>query len=420
MKKFIFLIIAIVAIVVGVVFWPLIIPQYSPAEYMNEGNVLDNSVATSAIELESRIVVLNNKKEVTFRLPKEFDITVAAEDLGKARFMAESPDGRVFVPDMVNYNLSHEGKIFILENFDEKTGSFQNKHTYLSGLRGPNSLAFYTDKDGQDWLYIALTAHLIRYKYAAGDIVPSSKPEIIIEFPNTQTPGETSVVWHITRTLLFQKDTLYVAIGSGCNSCEQPTDETRAMIFSIDPNGKNVRMYANGLRNAVGIEWAKGSLYATENGVDHMGPGSPNEVMYKIDEGKHYGWPYCYELNGILQEDTSQEWNREFSCEDFPLSLAAFDPHSAPLGLTYFEDAHPALKGFFLVSLHGSFQPEIGTGYKIMRVSGNGTQDVFMEGFLSEEGERVARPVHILQKDKNSFFLTDDHGGRIYYIYAAR
>lgn len=369
-----------------------------------------------SINLIPQTVSFSDEAQAIFQIPEGFALSVAAEGLGKARFMAESPDGRIFVPDMVDYRLSHEGKLFILEDFDEETGTFQTKHTYLSGLRGPNSVAFYTDDEGNDWLYLALTEHLLRYPYKAGDIEPSGEPEVVTTFPNTQTPGETSVVWHITRTLLFHNDTLYISIGSGCNSCEQLEGVLRGMIMVMNPDGSDARMYADGLRNSVGIEWADGSLYATENGVDHLGPHAPQEVMYKITEGVHYGWPYCYELGGEVVPDTTTSWEEPISCGEVPHSLTSFAPRSAPLGFTYFEDAHPILENHFLVALHGSFEKEIGTGYKIMRVSKNGEKEVFMDGFLNEDGDRVARPVDILQKDKNSFFFTDDFGGRVFYV----
>src|SRR3989344_136211 len=186
----------------------------------------------------------------------------------------------------------------------------------------------------------------------------------------------------------------------------------------MDPDGKNSRVYADGIKNAVGLVWANGSLYATENGVDHLGKEDPDDLMYKITEGEHYGWPYCYESNGGKVEDTTQTWKGEPRvCKDVPLSFAAFEPHSAPLGLAYFEKARDLLSGSFLVALHGSFRPEIGNGYQLMRVSKDGKQEVFMDGFLDGEGERTARAVDILQKDESSFFMTDDFGGRLFYIY---
>lgn len=392
------------------------------------------------IKLAPAAVTFANGARATFQLAEPFRLAVAAEGLGKARFMAFSPDGRMFVADMVNMNLSGEGKIYILENFDEKTKRFQIKRTYLSGLRGPNSVAFYTDENSRAWIYIALTANLIRYPYRAGDIRPSGKPKIITAFPNRQVSGESSVVWHITRTVKFHDNRLYVSVGSGCNACEQPKGEMRAMIYSMNPDGGDKRVYAAGLRNAVGFTWADGELYATVNGADHLGPQAPNDTMYRLTPGTHYGWPYCYESAGRIYPDTSKKWKQSFSCREVPLSFAAFEPHAAPLGLEYFDmDTHPVLKNAFLAALHGSFEPAIRGGYHIVRVSKDGEQEVFMDGFLREDreqsnrfidtveahtdlptgtGERIGRPVDILRKDADSFFFTDDHNGRMYYVYA--
>lgn len=427
----------------------LLKPSESTTENISIVNNVDNTEPKETetklaeqipIKLTPTTVMFEDGTQSTFQLAEPFRLAVAAEGLGKARFMAISPDGRLFVPDLVNMNLSYEGKIYILEDFDEATKRFRTKRTYLSGLRGPNSVAFYTDKNGQEWIYIALTANIIRYPYSAGDIKPRTDSEIITTFPNEQVPGESNIVWHITRTIKFHDNRLYVSIGSGCDACEQPDGEMRAMIYSISPDGSDKRVYADGLRNAVGFTWADGELYSTINGVDHLGPRAPDDVIYKLTKGKHYGWPYCYESNGKIYPDTSREWIRSFSCKEVPSSFSAFRPHAAPLGIEYFpKDAHPTLKNTFLVALHGSFDPEIRAGYHIVRVSKNGEQEIFMDGFLAEKDkqtawlmntvyahtdqltgniERFGRPVDILQIDTNSFFFTDDYKGRIYYVYA--
>jgi glucose/arabinose dehydrogenase len=380
-----------------------------------EDEVVPNGLAP--ITLKEQTVSFEDGSEITYRIAEPFEITVAAEGLGKARFMALSPDGRIFVPDIVNYNLSHQGELHVLGGFDEETGRFTEHHTYLSGLRGPNSVAFYTDDEGKHWLYLALTAHLVRYPYTPGDVKPSGKGEIVTTFPNTQTPGEKSVVWHITRTLHFEDDRLYISIGSGCNSCEQPAKELRGMVMVMNPDGSDAHMYADGLRNSVGLEFAEGSLYVTNNGVDHLG-NEPYETMFKIEEGKHYGWPYCYQGENGPEPDTTGMWSREYSCEDAPHPLTTFDSRSAPLGLRFFENAHAVLEGAFLVALHGSFDVTTGTGNQVRRVALDGTNELFMDGFLSEDGERLGRPVDFLQHDENSFFMTDDHAGVIYFVRA--
>lgn len=385
--------------------------EVAPAPDEEEGSELQ------PITLAARSVTFDDGREFTFRIAEPFSIAVAAEGLGKARFMAMSPDDRLFVPDLVDYQLSHEGAVYILEDFNTETKRFETQHTYLSGLRGANSIAFHTDAEGDHWLYLALTEHLVRYPYAPGDTEPSREPEVILEFPNTQAENARSVVWHLTRTIAFRDGRLYISIGSGCNACEQPPGDMRAMIASILPDGSDLQVYAEGLRNAVDFTWADDVMYATENGADHLGADLPDERMYRLTEGAHYGWPYCYELDGDMIPDTSVEWDDFVSCSELAPAFAAFEPRSAPLGVEYFNRAHPVLQGAFLVALHGSFDPALMRGNRVMRVAMDGTQEVFMDGFQNDAGERHARPLGFLQHGEDAFFLSDDHGGRIFYIY---
>jgi len=352
----------------------------------------------------------------TFQVPEGVMLTIAAENLGKVRFMAWSPDGRLFVPDMVDYLMSPNAKLWVLGDFDPEKGTFGTRDVFLSPLQGVNDVAFYRDSEGQDWLYIAETAYLKRYRYTEGDMRPQGSAEIVATFPGQQSIGEESVVWHITRTLEFVDDELYISIGSGCNSCEELAGE-RAMIIVMNPDGSNVREYATGLRNAVGIEWARGQLYATANGADHLGIDAPDEALFSIEEGTHYAWPYCYLKGGEWYNDVSQVWRENFSCIDAPTPVAVFPPRSAALGVTYFDESvHPLLVDSFLVALHGSFEAYLKSGYKIVRVTPSGEQKTFIDGFQLRDATRVARPVDILMVDQYSFLFTDDYGGRIYHV----
>lgn len=385
---------------------------------LDMSSVDNESEDTSSINLESETIAFESGEEVEFRIDESFDISVAEEGLGKARFISESPDGRFFVPDMVDYELSHEGEIFILDDFNEDTHEFESRTTYLSDLRGPHDVSFYTDSEGNDWIYITLTEHLIRYPYNEGDTSPPSDPEVVYEFPNEVSPNADGGVWHLTRSILFDDDRMFISVGSGCNACEEVEGDLRPVVLTMTPEGDDVEVYAEGIKNAVGLGLVDGQLYATENGPDHLGIDAPNDTFYKVEEGEHYGWPYCYELSGRIYKDDSVENSDSFSCEDVPLSFASFQAHSAPLGFNYFEDFNsPVLEDSFLVAMQGSWEKEIGTGYKLNRVTEEGKVNTFMDGFLDENGDRVGRPVDVFQKDENSFFVTDDFNGKMYYIY---
>src|SRR3989344_7365559 len=127
------------ALAVGAIAFVGFVVVSNTSTWNNFSNPAEDTIVGTppALELVTRTVSLEDGSEITFRLPVPFEIAEAAEGLGKARFMAMSPDGRLFVPDIVDYNLSHQGKVYVLEDFNEETKSFETKHAYLSGLRGP-------------------------------------------------------------------------------------------------------------------------------------------------------------------------------------------------------------------------------------------------------------------------------------------
>ena len=137
-----------------------------------------NSAAAAAQDLVPHRIHLANGKSLTLKMPANFAIDIAAQGMRRVRFMAKSPDGRIFATDMHSLDDNRLGKVYILEGWDEKTGEFAKVTTYLDHLRNPNNLAFYTEpgqdgKPGQSWLYLPLTDRLVRYRYNAGDEAPS-------------------------------------------------------------------------------------------------------------------------------------------------------------------------------------------------------------------------------------------------------
>ncbi len=362
-------------------------------------------------------ITLSDRTTFTLTAPDTYTITPAAQGLKRIRFMAWSPDERLFVTDMYDLSDNTKGKIYILEKFNTASSTFASTTAYLSNLRNPNSLAFYRDNEGQDWIYIALTDKLIRYKYTAGDMKPQGIAEVIATFPAYGLSYKYGG-WHLTRTITVHNDKLYISVGSSCNACEEKEPE-RASIIQMDPDGSNIVFFARGLRNAVGMEWVNEELFATNMGSDHLGDDKPNDMLYRIQPGTHYGWPYCYDHLGQVHEDTTIAWkNKNISCPIIPAADAEFPAHSAPLGLRYFTPSFSDqfLRDSFLVSLHGSSNIKLAQGYSIVKVTRDkGVVTDFIWGFL-KNGVRYGRPVDILQRDNVSFFFTDDYKGVLYYV----
>lgn len=365
----------------------------------------------AAPKLTPHHITLANGKAFDLNLAEGFEIAVAVQGLKRVRFMARSPDNRIFVTDMYNLTDNRRGVVYILDQFDPATRQFKKITKYLSNLRNPNSVAFYTDRNGTNWFYLALTDRLVRYRYEAGKDAPSGEPQVLATFPDYGL-GYKYGGWHLTRTVVIGGNgKLYVAVGSSCNACEEK-EEVRASILEMDPDGKNQRYFARGLRNAVGLRWVNDRLYATNMGSDHLGDNRPADTFYSMKSVANYGWPYCYQAGPKVYFDPKfNPGGTKFDCGKVPAALVPFAAHSSPLGLEYFDDS-------FLVALHGSTKKSLRRGYRVVRVSESrpGIAEDFITGFF--DGVRInGRPADIFKFSENSFLVTDDYSGVVYYIY---
>lgn len=377
------------------------------------------SVVEASPKLVPQHITLANGKSFDLNLPEGFGISIAMQGLKRVRFMARSPDNRIFVTDMYNLTDNKRGVVYILDDFDPARREFKKVTKYLTNLRNPNSVAFYTDEAGTNWFYLALTDRLVRYRYEAGSVAPSGEPEVLATFPDYGL-GYKYGGWHLTRTIAVgDNGRIYVSVGSSCNACEEK-EEVRATIVEMDADGKNQRYYARGLRNAVGLRWINGQLWATNMGSDHLGDNRPADTFYSIEGGKNYGWPYCFQAGARVFTDPKYNLgNKKLDCRQVPAAHTPFPAHSSPLGLEYFDStSDPALANSFLVALHGSTKRNLRRGYSVVRIeeARNGVVEDFINGFF--DGTRIfGRPADVFSFDKNGFLLTDDYSGVVYYVY---
>lgn len=366
-------------------------------------------------KLVSTKITLRSGKTVSLNVASDFEITPAAEGLKRVRFFAKSPDGRIFVTDMFNLTDNKKGAVYILDGWDAAKGKFSKVTPYMTSLHNPNSAQFYTDSSGQEWFYLAETHQLTRRKFTRGETTPTDKnPQVLATFPDYGLSYKYGG-WHLTRTITFSpQGKLFVSVGSSCNACVEK-EEVRASILEMDPDGKNQRVFAKGLRNAVGLRAIGNFVFATNQGSDHLGLQKPDETFYALREGTDYGWPYCHSSNGKIFADPG--FKRPGQCSKVPSPYAFFPARSSALGFDYFNDpdASPTIRDAFLVALHGSTNKAIGHGYKIVIMrKGEKLQD-FLTGFL-QNGKVVGRPCDIMKLDANSFLFTDDFSGIIYYV----
>jgi glucose/arabinose dehydrogenase len=349
----------------------------------------------------------NAPQQQSLNLPAGFSASVYAVTGGGARFMALGPDGAVYVA------LMGRGQIVRLDS----QGSYATPTKILDGLNAPSSLAFFGG-----YLYVGENNQIARFTFN-GAVDPASKQVVV---PNLPTGG------HATRTIGFGPDgLLYVAVGSSCNVCIE-SNPLRAAITVYNPDGSNGRTYASGLRNAVGFTWQldSGDMWATMNGRDDIGQDMgltgqaaknatdnlPPDYATRISDGGNYGWPRCY---GDHQLDP--KYGDAGFCATTIAPTAELQAHSAPLGLAFYTGAQfPAdYQGSLFVALHGSWDRENQTGYKVIRLVFENGQPVraedFATGWLNGSGV-WGRPVGVLVAPDGSLLVSDDSQGVIYRI----
>ena len=106
---------------------------------------------------------------------------------------------------------------------------------------------------------------------------------------------------HYTRNLIADRAgrKIYIAIGSASNVDEDNAwekDQRRAGIVEINPDGSGARIFANGLRNPVGMDWEPQTnvLWTVVNERDLLGDDLVPDYLTSVKEGAFYGWPFSY------------------------------------------------------------------------------------------------------------------------------
>jgi glucose/arabinose dehydrogenase len=344
------------------------------------------------------------------KAPSGFHISVFAEEVAGARMMIFTPGGVLLVSE------AGEGKVVALPD-SKHAGKAERMATILSGLNEPHGLAFYEGK-----LYVAENDMVRRFDWDEANL-RASNPQKLADLP---TGGG-----HSTRTLLFHGGKMYVSAGSSCNVCIEK-DPRRATVMEFNPDGSGQKIFAKGLRNAVGlaVNPKTDTVWVTVNGRDWLGDDLPPETIYDLGkDGGDAGWPYCY---GDRVPDSNFTKPGDNRCQSVIEPKVQMQAHSAPLGLAFYEGSQfPAeYQNNIFVAFHGSWNRSVPTGYKVVRVKlddkgqPQGGAEDFITGWLApgekQKGRWMGRPVGIVFGSDGSMYLSDDSAGVIYRITYAK
>jgi glucose/arabinose dehydrogenase len=333
-------------------------------------------------------------------VPAGLKVTYFARDLDGVRFMAVAPDGVLYATQ------PGRGRVVRLPDAN-RDGVADSVVVVVTGLSQPHGLAFH-----KGVLYVAATDGVARVSLGA-DGKSNGGPIYV----NRYSGGGA----HWTRTIVFGADSaMYVSVGSSCNLCiEESTDRAAVLRFNEDGSGK--RVFASGLRNAVGlaVEPQTGALWAAQNERDYLPPNHedlPPEEINILTDGGDYGWPYCYG-----DRVPSPEYNDAARCAKTIAPAAKLQAHSAPLGMTFLARATALpdeYRADLLVAYHGSWNRDTPTGAKVVRIHVSdgkpGAVEDFVTGWQKADGSRWGRPTDVVVASDGSVMISDDTGNAIY------
>ena len=358
--------------------------------------------------------VVKVPEKAALEAPEGFTVEVYAEQLPNARWLALTPDGDVLLAR------SKDDVILLLRDTDgdgkpDKNEPFADKS---NALHMPFGMAF-----AGDYFYVGNTDAVRRYAWKSGQLKLEGEGEEI-----TKLPGK-GYNEHWTRNVVASPDGgwLYVSVGSESNA---DVDESpRASILKMKPDGSERSVFANGMRNPVGLDFHPETkeLFTTVNERDKLGDGLVPDFLTRVKEGAFYGWPYAYlapqNLDPRRMKDGKSE-QPELAAKTVTPDLL-FEAHSAALGLSFSKGEMFPEKyrdGAF-VAFRGSWNRSKGTGYKIVFVPFKdgkpaGYYEDFVRGFLIDpDGPKVwGRPVGVLSMPDGSLLFSEEANGRLYRV----
>ena len=297
---------------------------------------------------------------------------------------------------------------------DNGDGVAEVQTTFMEGLNQPFGMALIGDT-----FYVGNTDGIVAFPYTAGADKITAQGRRLTTF---------KPAGHWTRSLLPSADgkKLYCGVGSLTNIAELgfEVEQGRACIYELDVASGESRIFASGLRNAVGLAFeptTKG-LWTVVNERDGLGDETPPDYLTSVREGGFYGWPYCYW--GKTVDDRVPQ--------DPAMVAKAIQPdyalggHTASLGLCWMPAGHlPGFPDGMVIGQHGSWNRSKLSGYKVVFIPfengrPSGPPRDILSGFLApDERASYGRPVGVTLGPDRSLLVADDVGDCIWRVTGA-
>jgi glucose/arabinose dehydrogenase len=370
--------------------------------------------------------------------PAGFEVSLYADGFQRPRWLHVLSNGDVLVAESANAggwrdtlmppdqvaarwasgNRGHSANRITLLRDTDHDGRAERRIPLLWGLNQPVGMLYLNG-----WLYVANTDALVRYPFQPGDTAILAAPRRVLELP---AGGYNN---HWTRNVVASADgsRLYVSVGSATNVDEERVDERdprRAAILELAPDGSGMRVFASGLRNPLGLDWAPGTrtLWTVVNERDGLGDDLVPDYLTSVRDGGFYGWPYAY---WGRHEDPRQRGRRPDLVARSIAPDFALGAHTASLGLAFYRGSTfpRRYRGGAFVGQRGSWNRSSLAGYRVLfvpfeRGRPSGPAQDFLTGFLADSAAGMAfgRPVGVAELPDGSLLVADDPANRIWRV----
>jgi glucose/arabinose dehydrogenase len=346
-----------------------------------------------------------------------FQVTAYATELDNPRLIRRAPNGDLFVAE------SAPGRIKVVRG-TRPDGTAARVEVFATDLTKPFGIAFYPPGPNPQFVYVANTDSVVRFPYQNGDRKARGPKQSITGLPGG---GLLRDGGHWTRDIAFSLDgkKMFVSVGSRSNvrgTDFNPTEYRRADILEFNPDGSNLRVFAYGVRNPVGIAIhpLTGELWTSVNERDELGDNLVPDYITHVQAGGFYGWPWYY--MGGSQDPRHKGRHPELKSKVITPDVL-LQPHNASLELTFYDSKQfpSEYHGDIFAAQHGSWNKAVRTGYEVIRVPlkngrATGEYEDFLTGFVTADGSVWGRPVGVAVADDGALLVSDDGAQTIWRV----
>lgn len=349
--------------------------------------------------------------------PSDFTTSVfyADSNLKRPRFMALNKNKVLHVADM------DAGRIFAIPDKDNN-GVGDTLYIASPHVDTVHSLAFLVDT-----MYVAEPSRVRKFIDTDNDGYYETERPFITDI------GADGPYNHFTRTIIIDslKKKIYLSVGASCNACRE-VDPERGTILEFDLDGSGRRVFASGLRNALGlvVDEELGTLWTANADRDNLGDDIPPEIVTPVADGDFFGWPFAYGDGMWVNFNAAPEYQAILPLTAIDSARVAsmkhpaitVDAHTTPMGLIFYHDPRiyfQAPPKTLLIARHGSSKGgrPVGHGYDVLRYQWNPLTskwegDTFLKGFLTDSLNYTywGRPCGVVQDSASNIYLSSDKG----------